>query len=103
MKKVAMLQPLSVCAAPGSKFSWLVPWQEGDYTVAQLRAAFAGHGLVEDAVLRDSKKKKKCTALVVMATQEGAASAASSACGDLANPVLVKPFDKVRVTWGASS
>ncbi|GAB4821260.1 hypothetical protein N2152v2_008306 [Parachlorella kessleri] len=73
-----------------------VSWnrKEGEYSVAQLRAAFAGHGVVEDVVLRDSKKKKKGTALVVMATQEAAASAAASACGDLANPLLVKPFDK---------
>jgi hypothetical protein len=70
------------------------PLQGGEYFAAQLRAVFAAHGLVEDVVIREGKKKKG-SALVVMATQEGAASAASSVCGDLANPLLVVPFPKV--------
>lgn len=78
-------------------------WQDGEYTVAQLRAAFAAHGVVEDVVLREGKKRKG-SALVVMASREGAASAAASACGDLANPLLVVPFPKVRAErgWGAA-
>ncbi len=70
--------------------------QDGEYSVAQLRAAFAGHGVVEDVVLREGKKRKG-SALVVMAAQEGAAAAAAAACGDLANPLLVVPLSKVRV------
>lgn len=69
--------------------------QGGEYSVESLRAAFSAHGLVEDVVLREGKKKKG-SALVVMASQEGAAAAANSACGDLANPLLVFPFPKVR-------
>ncbi len=70
--------------------------QDGEYSVVQLRGAFAGHGVVEDVVLREGKKKKG-SALVVMASQEGADSAAAAACGDLANPLLVVPFPKVRL------
>lgn len=68
--------------------------QAGDYNVSQLRAAFAGHGVVEDVVLREGKKKG--SALVVMATQEAAAAAAGAVCGDMDNPLLVIPFPKVK-------
>ncbi len=81
------------------KVSWLR--RMSDYTASQLRAIFAAHGAVEDVVIREGKKKKG-SALVVMATGAGAQLASQSVSGELDNPLLVVPFNKVNTRGGGA-
>lgn len=76
------------------KASWSRPGLE--YDAAALRRIFSAHGEVEDVVMREGKKRKG-RALVVMATREGAAAAAAAVNGELSDPLLVVPLDKVRL------
>jgi hypothetical protein len=63
-----------------------------DYGAEKLRKVFTQFGPVEDVIIKeDVKKKKKGTALVVLGTEGAAAAAIGSVCGDLSNPLLVKP------------
>jgi hypothetical protein len=63
-----------------------------DYGAEKLRKVFTQFGPVEDVIIKeDVKKKKKGSALVVVGTEGAAAAAIGSVCGDLSNPLLVKP------------
>ncbi|KAF5837509.1 hypothetical protein DUNSADRAFT_4256 [Dunaliella salina] len=66
-----------------------------DYQPEELRQIFAAHGVVEDVVVRSSKKKRQVSALVVMVSKEAAEAAIGSVNGDHAAPLLVMPLLKV--------
>jgi hypothetical protein len=51
--------------------------------------------LVEDVILKDSRKKKKASALVVLDSIQAAGQAAHEVLGDLSNPLLVTPYLKI--------
>lgn len=67
----------------------------GSYTTQRLREIFSATWLVEDVILKDSKKKKKASALVVLSSPADAQEAAQEVHGDLKNPLLVVPYMKV--------
>lgn len=63
-----------------------------DYAAEKLRKVFSEFGAVEDIIIKEEvRKKKKGSALVVMGAEAGAAAAIGAVCGDLSNPLLVKP------------
>eukprot|EP00252_Welwitschia_mirabilis_P002869 TRINITY_DN12890_c0_g1_i1.p1 TRINITY_DN12890_c0_g1~~TRINITY_DN12890_c0_g1_i1.p1 ORF type:complete len:303 (-),score=54.98 TRINITY_DN12890_c0_g1_i1:443-1351(-) len=64
----------------------------GDYNSERLREIFKGFGKVEDVVIRRKQSKKKGSAIVVMGSADEVAAAARNLCGDLSNPLLVRPF-----------
>jgi hypothetical protein len=67
----------------------------GSYTTDRLRELFGSKFLVEDVILKDSRKKKKASALVVLDSVAAAGQAAHEVLGDLKNPLLVTPYFKV--------
>ncbi|KAG8364429.1 hypothetical protein BUALT_Bualt19G0127900 [Buddleja alternifolia] len=69
-----------------------VSWEkigEG-YSAQRLREIFEEFGVVEDVVIKSSKKKG--SALVVMASKDDAVAATGNVLGDLSNPLLVLPL-----------
>lgn len=77
-----------------------VTWDErhGGYTAGKLEEIFERHGEVSDIVMRQQgKRKSKASAFVEMATLEGAAAAAKAQNGRPDAPLLVVPFNKVKV------
>ncbi|KAF5197044.1 Dnaj-like protein [Thalictrum thalictroides] len=83
-----------------------VSWEgnEDDYSSQKLRDLFKEFGDVEDVVIRStgSKRRRTKSALVVMANKDAAVSAMGSVCGDLSNPLLVLPLNKVAPTVSSS-
>jgi DnaJ family protein C protein 17 len=67
----------------------------GSYTTDRLRDLFGKRFLVEDVILKDSRKKKKASALVVLDSMQAAGQAAHEVLGDLKNPLLITPYLKV--------
>ncbi|CAA3016291.1 dnaJ homolog subfamily C member 17-like [Olea europaea var. sylvestris] len=69
-----------------------VSWEKTgeDYTAQRLREIFAEFGVVEDVVIKSSKKKG--SALVVMGSKDAADAATGNVLGDLSNPLLVLPL-----------
>lgn len=67
----------------------------GSYSTHRLRELFGRNFLVEDVILKDSRKKKKASALVVLDSIQAAGQAAHEVLGDLKNPLLVTPYLKV--------
>ncbi|CAA3021599.1 dnaJ homolog subfamily C member 17 [Olea europaea subsp. europaea] len=69
-----------------------VSWEKTckDYTVQRLREIFEEFGLVEDVVIKSSKKKG--SVLVVMVSKDAADAAIGNVLGDLSNPLLVLPL-----------
>ncbi|KAI9180503.1 hypothetical protein LWI28_005456 [Acer negundo] len=75
-----------------------VSWEKvgEDYTAERLREIFSEFGVVDDVVIKSSKKKG--SALVVMATKDAVVAATGSVCGSLSNPLLVLPLQPVLAT-----
>jgi len=67
----------------------------GIYSTERLRELFGERFLVEDVILKDSRKKKKASALVVLDSIQAAGRAAHEVMGELNNPLLVTPYLKV--------
>ncbi|KAK2665632.1 hypothetical protein Ddye_004206 [Dipteronia dyeriana] len=69
-----------------------VSWEKvgEDYTAERLREIFSEFGVVDDVVIKSSKKKG--SALVVMANKDAVVAATGSFCGSLSNPLLVLPL-----------
>ncbi|KAL5787369.1 hypothetical protein ACOSP7_004318 [Xanthoceras sorbifolium] len=69
-----------------------VSWEKvgEDYTAERLRELFSEFGVVEDVVIKSSKKKG--SALIVMANKDAVVAATGSVCGSLSNLLLVLPF-----------
>ncbi|KAL3843338.1 hypothetical protein ACJIZ3_000741 [Penstemon smallii] len=69
-----------------------VSWEKigEDYTAQRLREIFEKFGVVEDVVIKSTKKKG--SALVVMASKDAAVTATGNVLGDLSNPLLVLPL-----------
>ncbi|KAL6759589.1 DnaJ-domain-containing protein [Haematococcus lacustris] len=95
-------EPLAAAITCTVKVSWDASSRQ--YTADELRRIFSAHGSVQDVVVRESRRKSskssnpgrvKASALVVLASPEEVARAASSLCGDLADPLLVLPLAKV--------
>ncbi|KAL3845810.1 hypothetical protein ACJIZ3_003213 [Penstemon smallii] len=61
-----------------------------DYTAQRLREFFEKFGVVEDVVIKSTKKKG--SALVVMGSKDAAVTATGNVLGDLWNPLLVLPL-----------
>ncbi|KAK7390805.1 hypothetical protein VNO78_18889 [Psophocarpus tetragonolobus] len=74
-----------------------VTWEKvgEDYSADKLRELFSKFGVVEDVVIKGTKKKG--SALVVMAAKEGAVAATGSVIGHLSNPLLVLPLKPATV------
>ncbi|KAL2537807.1 DNAJ heat shock N-terminal domain-containing protein [Forsythia ovata] len=70
-----------------------VSWEKTgeDYTAQRLREIFEEFGVVEDVVIKSSKKKG--SALVVMGSKDAAVAATGNVLGDLSNPLLVLPLE----------
>ncbi|KAL5789705.1 hypothetical protein ACOSQ2_004593 [Xanthoceras sorbifolium] len=61
-----------------------------DCTAERLRELFSEFGVVEDVVIKSSKKKG--SALIVMANKDAVVAATGSVCSSLSNLLLVLPF-----------
>ncbi|KAL2521227.1 DNAJ heat shock N-terminal domain-containing protein [Forsythia ovata] len=72
-----------------------VSWEKTreDYIAQRLRQIFEEFGVVEDVVIKSSKKKG--SALVVMGSKDAAVAAIGNVLGDLSNPLLVLPLQSV--------
>ncbi|KAH7574824.1 hypothetical protein JRO89_XS02G0009300 [Xanthoceras sorbifolium] len=75
-----------------------VSWEKvgEDYTAERLREVFSEFGVVEDVVIKSSKKKG--SALIVMANKDAVVAATGSLCGSLSNPLLVLPLQPAVAT-----
>ncbi|KAL5856204.1 hypothetical protein ACOSQ3_006039 [Xanthoceras sorbifolium] len=75
-----------------------VSWEKvgEDYTAERLREVFSEFGVVEDVVIKSSKKKG--SALIVMANKDAVVAATGSVCGSLSNPLLVLPLQPAAAT-----
>lgn len=80
-----------------------VSWERigEEYTSQRLREIFEKFGVVEDVVIKSSKKKG--SALVVMASKDCAVAATGNVLGDLSNPLLVLPLQAASTPSGFSA
>ncbi|XP_073124794.1 uncharacterized protein [Henckelia pumila] len=80
-----------------------VSWERigEEYTSQRLREIFEKFGVVEDVVIKSSKKKG--SALVVMASKDCAVAATGNVLGDLSNPLLVLPLQTASTPSGFSA
>ncbi|KZV24887.1 dnaJsubfamily C member 17 [Dorcoceras hygrometricum] len=80
-----------------------VSWERigQDYTSQRLRKIFEKFGVVEDVVIKSSKKKG--SALVVMASKDCAVAATGNVLGDICNPLLVLPLQTASTPSGFSA